>query len=82
LSVLFFMGCHHKEFTTSLHRWCGFHDSLVPIGNLSCGCFIYPLYHWQGCPQIGASSADWTPQSRFLPEDGDRVQSPKRCFKT
>jgi hypothetical protein len=29
--------------------------------------------------QIGASSADWTQQSRFLPEDGDRVQSSKRC---
>jgi hypothetical protein len=34
-------------------------------------------------PEIGASSVDWTQQSRFLPEDGDRVQPPKRCvFKT
>jgi hypothetical protein len=27
-----------------------------------------------------ASSVDWAQLSRLLPEDGDRIQSPKRCF--
>jgi hypothetical protein len=26
------------------------------------------------------SSVDWAQLSTFLPEDGDRIQSPKRCF--
>jgi hypothetical protein len=25
-------------------------------------------------------SVDWVRQSRLLPEDGDRIQSPKPCF--
>jgi hypothetical protein len=29
-------------------------------------------------PEIGTSSIDWAQLSRFLPEDGDRIQSPKR----
>jgi hypothetical protein len=31
-------------------------------------------------PEIETSSVDWAQLSRFLPEDGDRIQSPKRCF--
>jgi hypothetical protein len=30
-------------------------------------------------PEIGTSSIDWAKLSRILPEDGDRIQSPKRC---
>jgi hypothetical protein len=29
--------------------------------------------------EIGTSSIDWTQLSRFLPEDGDTIQFPKRC---
>jgi hypothetical protein len=28
--------------------------------------------------EIGTSSIDWAQLSRLLPEDGDRIQSPKR----
>jgi hypothetical protein len=28
---------------------------------------------------FGTSSTDWAQLSRLLPEDGDRIQSPKRC---
>jgi hypothetical protein len=31
-------------------------------------------------PKIGISSIDWAQLSRFLPEDGDRIQSPKHCI--
>jgi hypothetical protein len=30
--------------------------------------------------EIETSSVQWAQLSRLLPEDGDRVQSPKRCF--
>jgi hypothetical protein len=33
-------------------------------------------YIWD--PGTGTSSIDWVQLSRFLPEDGDRIQSPKR----
>jgi hypothetical protein len=32
------------------------------------------------CPKRGISSIDWVQMGRLLPEDGDIVQSPKRCF--
>jgi hypothetical protein len=31
-------------------------------------------------PEIESSSVDWAQLSRLLPEEGDRIQSPKRCF--
>jgi hypothetical protein len=31
--------------------------------------------------EIGTSSIDFAQLSRLLPEDGGRIQSPKRCFK-
>jgi hypothetical protein len=30
---------------------------------------------------VGTSSVDWARLSRFLPEDGDRIRSPKRCVQ-
>jgi hypothetical protein len=30
-------------------------------------------------PVIGTSSIDYAQLSRLLPEDGDQIQSPKRC---
>jgi hypothetical protein len=30
--------------------------------------------------EIEISSVDWAQLSRLLSEDGDRIQSPKRCF--
>jgi hypothetical protein len=30
------------------------------------------------CPEIEISSVDWAQPSRLLPEDQDRIQSPKR----
>jgi hypothetical protein len=38
---------------------------------------IYPKFRG---PEIETSSVDWAQLSRLLPEDGDRIQSPKRCF--
>jgi hypothetical protein len=32
-------------------------------------------------PEIGTSSIDWAQLSRLVPEKGDRIRSPKRCFK-
>jgi hypothetical protein len=31
-------------------------------------------------PEIEISSVDWAQQSRLLPEDEERIQSPKRRF--
>jgi hypothetical protein len=42
--------------------------------------FIYLAWCWLWFPEIGNSSFDWAQLSRLLPEDGDRAQSPKRCF--
>jgi hypothetical protein len=48
--------------------------------------YVYGFYmilrmnSWFKRPEIGTSSIDWA-QVEFLPEDGGRVQSPKRCFK-
>jgi hypothetical protein len=30
--------------------------------------------------EISTSSIDWAELNRLLPEDGDRIQSPKRCI--
>jgi hypothetical protein len=32
-------------------------------------------------PEIVTSSIDWAELNNLLPEDGDRVQSAKRCFQ-
>jgi hypothetical protein len=41
--------------------------------------FIYPILCWYKWSEIGTSSIDWVQLSRFLPEEGDRIQCPKRC---
>jgi hypothetical protein len=41
--------------------------------------FIYPILCWCWCPVSGNSSIDWTQLSMFLPEDGVRIQYPRRC---
>jgi hypothetical protein len=33
------------------------------------------------CPGMGSSYIDWVQLRRLFPEDGDRIQSPKGCFK-
>jgi membrane-associated phospholipid phosphatase len=48
---------------------------------LRCGGFIYPLLCCCWRSEILTSSVDWAQLSRFLPVDGDRIQSPKRHFK-
>jgi hypothetical protein len=45
--------------------------------------YIY-IYSFSSVPpgtEIGTSSIDWAQLSKLLPEDGDRVQSSKGCFK-
>jgi hypothetical protein len=51
---------------------------LTHADGLCCLWFIYPVLCW--CPEIGTSSIDRAQLSRLLPEDGDRIQSPKLCF--
>jgi hypothetical protein len=46
---------------------------------LCCACFIYPILCWCRCPEIGTSFINLGQLSRLSPEDGDRIQSPKRC---
>jgi hypothetical protein len=54
---------------------------ILPDG-LCCAWFIYPILCWCWCWEKGTSSIDWVHLSRLLPEDGDRMQSPKVvCFK-
>jgi hypothetical protein len=63
---------------TSIHLTfltrCKAHD-IVPKG-----ITLKAPYHFFG-PEIETSSLDWAQLSRLLPEDGDRIQSPKRCFQ-
>jgi hypothetical protein len=33
-----------------------------------------------GGTEIETSSVDWAQLNRLLPKDGDRIQSPKRCY--
>jgi hypothetical protein len=40
---------------------------------------LLDIIHRPG-PEIETSSVDWAQLSRLLSEDGDRIQSPKRCF--
>jgi hypothetical protein len=51
----------------------------TPSDGLCCVRFIYPVLCWCWCPEIWTSSIDWAQLSKLLPEDGDRIQSPKRC---
>jgi hypothetical protein len=46
---------------------------LVPGVFLACRTCIKNI-------EIEISSVDWAQLSRLLSEDGDRIQSPKRCF--
>jgi hypothetical protein len=41
--------------------------------------FICPAWCWFRCPEVGASSVEWTGVG-FLPGDGDRAQSAKPWF--
>jgi hypothetical protein len=50
---------------------------LTPADGLCCVWLIYPIWCWLRCPEIEISSVDWAQPSRLLPEDGDRIQSPK-----
>jgi hypothetical protein len=43
------------------------------------GLYVYTALCWCWCPETGTNSIDWAQLSRFLPEGGDRIQSPKRC---
>jgi hypothetical protein len=52
---------------------------LALADGLCCTRFIYPILCWCWCSKIRNRSIDWSQVSRFLPEDGDRIQSPKRC---
>jgi hypothetical protein len=45
-----------------------------------CISFSCPILCWCCYPEMGTSSIDWVRLSRLLPEDGDRIRSP-RCFK-
>jgi hypothetical protein len=53
---------------------------LTPTDGLCCVRFVYHVLCWLWCLEIGTGSIDWAQLSRLLPEDGDRVQSTKRCF--
>jgi hypothetical protein len=44
---------------------------------LCCGWFMYPIWCWCLCSEVGNSSIDWGQLNRFLPEYGDIIQSPK-----
>jgi hypothetical protein len=52
---------------------------LTLAGGLCCASFIYPILCWCWCLEIWISSIDLAQMSRLLSEDGDRIQSPKRC---
>jgi hypothetical protein len=41
---------------------------------------MYSTSNVASSPEIETSSFDWAQLSRLLPEDGDRIQSPKRWF--
>jgi hypothetical protein len=41
---------------------------------------FYPVLCWFWCREMGTSSIDSAQLSRFSPEDGDRVQSPKTFY--
>jgi hypothetical protein len=55
--------------------------ALIPAYDLCCVWFTYPIWCSFWCPEIEISSVDWAQQSRLLPEEGDRIQSPKHCFQ-
>jgi hypothetical protein len=48
---------------------------LTPADDLCCVWFIYPVFCWFWCPEIGTSSIDWAQLSRPLPEDRDSPSS-------
>jgi hypothetical protein len=50
---------------------------LMLADGLFCVCFIYLILRWCCCPET--SFIDWAQLSSLLPEDGERIQSPK-CF--
>jgi hypothetical protein len=54
---------------------------LTPADGLRCVWFTCPVLCWCLCPEIGTSSVDLAQLSRLLHEDGDRIQSPKRCLE-
>jgi hypothetical protein len=54
---------------------------LIPADGLSYVWFMYPVLYWFWCPEMGTSSIDWVRLSSLLPEDGDKVQFPKRPSK-
>jgi hypothetical protein len=53
----------------------------TPAGKICHSDFMYLDLNCFCCPDIRTSSVDRTQQSRFQPEDRDRLHSPKCCFK-
>jgi hypothetical protein len=51
-----------------------YHSSLIMFLDIICRLPFY-LKH---LPDIGISCIDWAKLSRVIPEDGDKIQSPKR----
>jgi hypothetical protein len=53
---------------------------LTPADSLCCVWFIYLVVCCFWCREVGSSSIKWAPLRRilFMPEDRDKVQSPKR----
>jgi hypothetical protein len=54
---------------------------LIPLMVCAVLGLYTPSWCWYKCPELGTSSIDWFQLSIILPEDGDRVQSNKRCFQ-
>jgi hypothetical protein len=57
------------------------------VGHCPSSCFLFKKRRFgdwtpspSPSPKIGISSIDWAQLSRFLPEDGDIVQSPEHRF--
>jgi hypothetical protein len=47
--------------------------------SLCCAWIIYVILCRCWCPEIRTSSIDWAQLTRLSPDDGYRIQSPKRC---